>query len=166
MFVHPRCIYLNHVYKKTAQSDYELIRNAIAIFPLAVDSKNYDLLSEGFAPNVVVEYPEPIGVTRGVKDLQQALEHVLKGLETHHALSTQSIKQTSQTSADGTTYCMAVHFGTGKATGRQVTGWSHSQDTLEKGIFDNQEGWRITKRKVHFHVPHSADGSLLGIKEN
>lgn len=144
-------------------SDHELIRNAIAQYSLAIDQKNYENLALGFSEDVVMEFPEPIGVLKGLPAIIEGIERALVHLKTHHALTTQSIELKDDQKAVATTYCMAMHFGTGTAEGRSVTGWGHYEDKLVKGNFNGKEDWRIVERRVDFHVPHIGDASLLGL---
>ncbi|KAI9923908.1 hypothetical protein ASPWEDRAFT_436824 [Aspergillus wentii DTO 134E9] len=143
-------------------SDHELIRNAIAYFPIAVDKGNYELLSKAFTTDAVIKYPEPIGTLTGLVEIIQRTKAFLTNMKTHHALTTQAIELTSENTATATTYCMAGHFGTGDYEGKQLTGWADFNDKLVKGEFDGEQGWRIVERVVDFHVPHTGDRSLFG----
>ncbi|KAH7177037.1 hypothetical protein EDB81DRAFT_752349 [Dactylonectria macrodidyma] len=68
-------------------------------------------------------------------------------LETQHALSTQLIELTGETTADATTYGRAVHFGKGEDEGRSFTARGMYKDKLVKAVYDGREDWRITERR-------------------
>ncbi|KGO44369.1 hypothetical protein PEXP_000600 [Penicillium expansum] len=148
---------------KMAAVDYELIRNAIAQYSLAIDRKEYQNLAKGFTTDVVMRFPEPIGVLNGLPTVISAIERALENLTTHHALTTQTVKLTDEKTALATTYCMAMHFEIESQGERSVTGWGSYDDKLVKGIYDGKEDWRIVERTVYFHVPHTGDTSLLGL---
>ncbi|CAI7584408.1 unnamed protein product [Penicillium crustosum] len=126
-----------------ATVDYELIRNAIAQYSLAIDRKEYQQLAKGFTTDVVMKFPEPIGALNGLPTVISAIESALENLTTHHALTTQTVELTDEKTALATTYCMAMHFDTKSQGKRSVTGWGSYDDKLVKGIYDGKEDWRI-----------------------
>lgn len=53
--------------------DYELIRNTIALYCIALDTKDFDLFNKIFLEDVVTVYPFG-GQRRGVDDIKAAIE--------------------------------------------------------------------------------------------
>lgn len=144
-----------------ATSDHELIRNCIARYSIGIDLRNWDTFDQAFLENVKGHFPEPIGTIEGITALRAKVQSMVGTLQTQHALSTQLIELTGETTAEATTYGRAVHFGVGEDQGKEVTAWGMYQDKLVKAVFDGREDWRISERKVIFMAPFQGDMSLI-----
>ncbi|KAM0546950.1 hypothetical protein ACHAPJ_010610 [Fusarium lateritium] len=144
-------------------SDHELIRNCIARYSIAIDLGDWDLFSKVFSGTIKAHFPDPIGTFEGLPALREKIKTMVGALETQHALSTQLIELTGETTAEATTYGRAVHFGTDKNEGRSFTARGVYKDKLVKAIYDGLEDWRITERRVIYQGPPSGDFSLLAM---
>ena len=82
---------------------YDLIRNTLGQYPLAIDSKNFTALSLVFTTDIVANYSDPIGVISGLPTVEQTLAAILAPVTTQHALSTQVIDLTADNTASTTT---------------------------------------------------------------
>jgi hypothetical protein len=136
-------------------SDHNAIRNAISLYCIALDNKDWTLLEKVFDKDVVAVYPfndEPIlGVDALSKRIQQRwvslqshlIEEIswkdvnytdqyrrLKPVTTQHALTTQHLVVTDASSAKATTYFTGVHLGRGKWEGQLVTAYGKYVDEL------------------------------------
>ncbi|KAK7966782.1 uncharacterized protein PG986_001059 [Apiospora aurea] len=140
------------------------IRNTLALYPLAIDTRTFSALDRIFSVDARANYSYPLGVMEGREaiktSLQQALETTWKG--TQHMYGTQIIQVCSPTSAISVTYYTASHFlvagaGPEVLTGPQsvVYAYGQYQDTWERQ--GGEDGWRITNRNLVYMVrtlPH------------
>lgn len=141
----------------TSSSDHELIRNAIALNCVAFDTKNWSLVDQCFTEDCVVNYPEPLGLTTGTTMYKERLQKAIGHLQTQHALTTQIIELTSDTTATAMTYCRAIHFHDGK----HFFAEARYDDTLVKSFFEGKERWLIKERKVTTMGIPRGDWALL-----
>ncbi|KAK0259351.1 hypothetical protein LTR35_018105 [Friedmanniomyces endolithicus] len=109
-------------------SDYELIRNASALFCVAVDTQNWTLLGKVFNEDASLDHPEAIVAADTLFAFQAKLAASLKDLTTQHAVSTQHIDLHDDATAEVITYVIVSHWGAGAkqgqtlpASGRYVT---------------------------------------------
>lgn len=144
-----------------ATSDHELIRNCIARYCIGIDLRDWDAFTHTFLENVKAHFPEPVGTIEGISALKAKVQSMIGTLQTQHALSTQLIELTGETTAEATTYGRAVHFGVGEDEGKKATAWGIYQDKLVKAVFDGREEWRISERKAIFLAPFQGDLSLI-----
>ncbi|KAK8034334.1 hypothetical protein PG993_009329 [Apiospora rasikravindrae] len=155
---------LNAVSDLAAEST---IRNTLALYPLAIDTRTFSALDRIFSTDARANYSYPLGVMQGREaiktTLQQALETTWKG--TQHMYGTQIIQVCSPMSAISVTYYTASHFlvaGTGPEalTGPQsvVYAYGQYQDTWERQ--GGEDGWRITNRNLVYLGPLIADAPL------
>ncbi|TPX07273.1 uncharacterized protein E0L32_010770 [Thyridium curvatum] len=134
--------------------DYEAIRNCIARYSIAPDTKNFALFKEVFAEDVQAQY--------SFWGCQWAYEEPtrtgsrLAPVQTQHSLTTQTIEidETGQ-SAVATTYFAGLHFGVGKWKGQQVSSWGKYDDHIvlvpgRKDIPGSSGKWLIQKRTLTF----------------
>ncbi|KKY35618.1 hypothetical protein UCDDA912_g04399 [Diaporthe ampelina] len=96
------------------------IRNTLATYAFAIDSKNFSALSSVFHPDAVANYSEPLNVITGLPEIISTLEASLALFAgTQHAYGTQAIRVDSTgKSARAVTYYTAAHFGKGNAEGQ------------------------------------------------
>ncbi|PYH43020.1 nuclear transport factor 2 family protein [Aspergillus saccharolyticus JOP 1030-1] len=125
-------------------SDHDLIRNAIAHWPIAVDRADTNLLVEAFMPDAVIHYPAPVGTLHGIGGLEALLKTRLHGVTTYHCLGTQVIQLQSPITATARTYCIGIHFYPGEPRRELRRIYGFFDDSLVK----RSDGWRIAERKV------------------
>lgn len=134
-------------------SDHELIRNVIATVSLSFDTNNWSLLDHAFAEDCLVDYPPPLGATRGLSDSKARVEQAISHLNTQHTLSTQIIKLTTTETATAMTYVTANHYLDDKVF---VAKARYEDDLVKKS-----EGWRIQTRKVTIMGVPQGEWTLL-----
>lgn len=128
----------------------EAIRATLALYPLAVDGKNFDALSRIFAEDAVANYSEPLNVLTPLSTIKSSLESSLNPVTTQHAYGTQLIDILSPDSAFSVTYYTATHFGKGSLfTGQTVTAFGQYQDVWRK---QRDGAWKITHRNLVYMV--------------
>ncbi|OAA39216.1 hypothetical protein BBO_06640 [Beauveria brongniartii RCEF 3172] len=143
-------------------SEVEAIRNTLALYPLAIDGKNFAALERVFASNAVANYSDPIGVLTSLSTIQSVLQEGVAAFTTQHSYGTQLIEVTSLTSAKSLTYIIATHFGKNAHAGKAFTAYGQYQDTWVK-----QSGgkWRISRRNLVYMGPLTGDTSIMETKE-
>ena len=111
---YPRAISRNQDPSKISQ-----IRQTLALYPLAIDGKNFAALSRVFTPDVVANYSAPLNVLTGLSTVQATLEQSLMYVDTQHSYGTQVIEVLEGgCTAKSVTYFTANHFGKGKYYGQ------------------------------------------------
>lgn len=141
-----------------SNSDYEFIRNAIALCCIAFDSKEWQLLERCFTKDCVVDYPQPIGLTTGLTAYTDRLRTAIGHIDTQHALTTQIINMNDTISAETTTYCRAIHFLGEKSFFAEA----RYDDKLVKVSTEGVDRWQIKERKVTTMGVPRGDWSILG----
>ncbi|MCJ1393889.1 hypothetical protein MMC18_006765 [Xylographa bjoerkii] len=143
----------------TATSATVALQQTLALYPLAIDGKNFSTLSAVFTPNVVANYSAPLNILYGLDAVEAALQAALAPVSTQHALSTFSVQclDLEEGTAGTIQYFTASQFGRGEysgqyayAYGRYVDGW-----TLR------EEGWRIETRVLEYMGPQVGNLSIL-----
>ncbi|EGP88153.1 uncharacterized protein MYCGRDRAFT_39911 [Zymoseptoria tritici IPO323] len=158
-----------------SQSNHDSIRNTLATYCIALDTKDWPLLHQVFTPDVDAEYP--FASLKGVEAVATAVEKRLEHVSTHHALTTQFIRLGDEgRTAKAMTYFTGVHFGEGKWKGMKVTAWGRYVDELAK-VEEPGEGemaggeaeeggkvwrWLITKRACIFMGRDGEEGVMAG----
>ena len=95
------------------------IHNTLALYPLAVDGKNFAALNRIFTCDVVANYSAPLNVIIGLYSLQAVLNESLSYVITQHSLATQVIDVLKGgRAAKSVTYFTATHFGQGNYIGQ------------------------------------------------
>ena len=126
------------------------IANTLALYPFAIDGKNFPLLRKVFFPDAVANYSAPLGVLTPLKTIEATLEASLSPVTTQHALSTLSIDLLRRgCTARSTTYYTASHFGKNKYEGQVVYAYGQYQDTWSK---DRDGTWKIQFRNLVYMV--------------
>lgn len=140
----------------------EAIRQTLALYPLAIDGKNFGALDLVFATNAVANYSAPINVLTPLSTIQSGLESSLTPVTTQHAYGTQLIDILSFDSAFSVTYYTATHFGKGPYVGETVTAFGQYQDVWAR---QKDLSWKITHRNLVYMVsravPHRSKTSLI-----
>ncbi|KAH8892195.1 hypothetical protein GQ53DRAFT_134630 [Thozetella sp. PMI_491] len=141
----------------------EAIRRTLAVYPLAIDGRNFDMLNRIFAGDARANYSAPIGVLNGIDEIKNTLSASLAAFAgTQHSYSTQLIDICSSTTAVSVTYYTAAHFftpGIGViATPTDVLyAYGQYQDTWRR-IEDGT--WRITNRNLVYMGPFITAASV------
>jgi hypothetical protein len=135
----------------------EAIRTTLALYPLAIDGKNFNALGELFTSNAVANYSAPLNVLTPLSTIQSVLQSSLAAVNTQHAFATQLIDVLSHNSAFSVTYYTATHFGRGPFLGLTATAYGQYQDVWAK---QSDASWKITHRNlvymVSLAVPHES----------
>lgn len=93
-------------------SDILAIKNTLAKYAIAIDSKDFDDgLPEVFTNDAIAEYPPPVGVLNGVHAIIDSLSLNLINFTTQHSLTTQLVEIVGHDEAKAVTYLYANHFG-------------------------------------------------------
>jgi hypothetical protein len=127
----------------------EAIRNTLAIYPFAIDGKNFDALSKVFTTNAVANYSAPLNVLTPLSSIQSVLETSLACVTTQHLLGTQWIDILSPITARSVTYFRAAHFGKGQTEGQVLYAYGQYQDNWER---QSSGTWRIAHRNLVYMV--------------
>ena len=123
----------------------ESIRQTLGLFPIAIDSKQYGLLSQVFTPSATASFTEqPI---QGLGNITLFLTRSLAGLTSQHELSSLYINQTASDRATSTNYLQGNFFGEGDAAGQYFLSFGYYQDELVR-VSDPGcvEQWRVQNR--------------------
>jgi hypothetical protein len=135
----------------------EAIRTTLALYPLAIDGKNFNALGQLFTSNAVANYSEPLNILTPLSTIQSVLQSSLSAVTTQHAFATQLIGVLSPTSAFSVTYYTATHFGRGPFLRLTVTAYGQYQDMWAK---QSDASWKITHRNLVYMVssavPHES----------
>lgn len=132
----------------------EAIRNTLALYPFAIDGKNFEALSNVFATDAVANYSAPLNTLSPLSTIQDSLRTSLSCVTTQHQYGTQLIDIVSPLAAQSITYFRAAHFGTApNMTDDVVYSYGQYQDTWNRQLDGT---WRIVHRNMVYMV------SLLG----
>lgn len=128
----------------------EAIRNTLALYPFAIDGKNFDALSRVFADDAAANYSAPLNVLTPLSTIKDSLRSSLACVHTQHQYGTQLIDVLSPLTAESITYFRAAHFGTApNMTDQVVYSYGQYQDTWNR-IHDGT--WRIVRRNMVYMV--------------
>ncbi len=128
----------------------ESIRTTLALYPLAIDGKNFAALSSIFAADAVANYSAPLNVLTPLESIQDTLSASLACVSTQHSLGTQIIDVVSPMEARSVTYYTASHFGRSTKMAKQVA-TAHGQ---YQDLWRRQEdgSWRVVVRNLVYMV--------------
>ncbi|OCK76565.1 hypothetical protein K432DRAFT_385357 [Lepidopterella palustris CBS 459.81] len=149
--------------------DYFAIQNVLSRYCIALDTKDFDLLSEVFTPNVDAKYPFPGGDMKGLEAVQSTIRGRLGRIATQHCLTTQVIAFNDSRSASATTYFTGSHFGQGEYEGQVLTAHGKYVDELiclegqSEGMPGASGNWMVRKRTVIF-MARIGDEAVMGGK--
>jgi len=154
--------------------DYLAVKNILSRYCEALDSKDFDLLSKVFLPDVVANYPFNSDL-KGVEGVSKAIQNryvnsasrvagldlfSLGPIRTHHSLTTQTVVFHSDGKcASAATHFIGVHFGQGPHEGKMLSAYGRYYDELvllptKDGDLEGVPGasgiWRIKNRRVAF----------------
>ncbi|KAF9891591.1 hypothetical protein FE257_003602 [Aspergillus nanangensis] len=128
----------------------EAIRNTLALYPFAIDGKNFAALSNVFAADAVANYSAPLNVLTPLSTIESVLEASTACVTTQHHFGTQLIDPLSPSVAESITYYTASHFGTGNQTGQVAYAYGQYQDTWNR---QHDGSWRIVHRNLVYMGP-------------
>ena len=135
----------------------EAIRNTLALYPFAIDGKNFEALRNVFTESVVTNYSAPLNILTPLSTVISELSSSLKCVTTQHLLGTQLITVLSSSSAESITYYRAAHFGIGALADQVVDAYGQYQDTWQK----QKDGtWKIVYRNLVYMVWRSGEISV------
>ena len=123
------------------------IRQKIPLYSLAIDQKNFGLLSDVFTPNAVAKYP-PNSVVQGLPNIQAFLKSQLANFVTQHTISSTVVDFVDKRSPNSTAYLVAYYFGQGNLTGQTLSFYGRYLDQWEY----REGGWKIRSRELIFFV--------------
>ncbi len=144
----------------------EIIRQTLALYPLAIDGKNWGALARIFDTNAYVNYSNPLGVLRGVDQIISVLSQSLSQfVSTQHLYGTQYIDVCNGFSAVSVTYFRAAHFfspfvnGTTAVNTTEIL-WAYGQyqDTWAR---QGDGTWKIANRNLVYMVSAGALDSMI-----
>ena len=124
-----------------AADDVTAIQQTLALFPLAIDLKQFDLLDAVFAPDAVANFTGH-SVSVGLPAIKTYLSAGLAGLASQHNLGTLYINQTGSDTATSYNWLQGTFFGTGVAANRSYSDFGYYQDDVVK----SQGRWLVKKR--------------------
>lgn len=138
----------------------ESIRSTLALYPFAIDGKNFDALSNVFAADAAANYSAPLNVLSPLSDIKATLRASLSCVTTQHQFGTQLIDIDGPLEARSVTYFRAAHFGTTPETEDQVLyTFGQYQDAWRR---QPDASWRIVRRDLVYMVGFlSVWGSVL-----
>lgn len=144
----------------TALTTWEKIHQTLDTYPLAIDRKDFSLLSQVFAPNAFADYTGALSNLTGLPAIEAGLAASVAGVNSQHLLGTTVIDIHGHNgTANSTTYFQATLFGIPYTVGEVLTLYGYYADELQVG----NEGWRITNRLLVFQGPGLVGNlSLLG----
>lgn len=126
----------------------EAIKNTLALYPLAIDGKDFSALSLVFSTDAVANYSAPLNVLAPLSTIESVLEASLAAVATQHSYGTQVVQMFGPCVARTVTYFRAAHFGVGVYEGEVVYAYGQYRDVLVL----LEEGWRIRDRTLAYMV--------------
>ena len=126
-------------------ADITAIQQVIALFAIAVDTKEFHRLHEVFAPEVIVNFNLP-GFTdlHGPEVVSNLLQKQLEKVAGQHDQTACLVEMTAPDTAKAITNFVGTTFGSGERKGQVLQNWGRYVDVLKK----KKEGWRITAREL------------------
>lgn len=126
------------------------IRDKISLYSIALDTKNFALLSEVLTVDTVGNYglPPPNTLIHGLAENQKVLKASIDGFVTQETISTTVVDFVDESSPNSTAYLGAHYFGKGNLTGQLLSVYGKYEDNwaLEGG------SWKIKNRTLSFFV--------------
>lgn len=126
------------------------IREKLSLYALAIDQKDFCLLSNVFTTNAVANYglPPPNDIIQGLPAIQALLKTQLGKIVTQHTISTTVVDFVNHRSPNSTAYLVANYFGQGKLTGQILSFYGKYLDQWE----NMEGGWKIKERQLVLFV--------------
>ena len=124
------------------------ITQKLALYDIAIDTKNFSALSGAFTADVVPNVaPVPI---KGLAAYEAFLQADLAGSRTKHTTDTVFVSNIEPYTAQSISYSDAIYFGRGSALGQQFTFYERFDDVWSKDKVDGS--WKISERTLVFFV--------------
>ncbi|KAJ5690160.1 hypothetical protein N7462_004552 [Penicillium macrosclerotiorum] len=136
----------------------EAIRNTLAIYPFAIDGKNFDALNKVFTTDATANYSAPLNILSPLSSIQSVLESSLACVTTQHLYGTQWIDVLSPITARSVTYFRAAHFGKGETEGQVLYAYGQYQDNWERQLTGT---WRIVHRNLVYMGPQIGNETVF-----
>lgn len=126
------------------------IRDKISLYSIALDTKNFALLSEVLTVDVVADYglPPPNALVHGLAENQKVLKAAIDHYTTQETISTTVVDFIDENSPNSTAYLVANYFGKGNLTGQLLSVYGKYED---KWAFEGGS-WKIKNRILSFFV--------------
>lgn len=126
----------------------EAITQKLALYDIALDTKNFTALSGTFIDDVIPKVaPIPIN---GLAAYEAFLQADLERIKTKHTTDTVFVYDITPYSAQSISYADATYFGTGDALGQVFTFYERFNDVWSKSKVDGS--WKISERSLNFFV--------------
>ena len=126
----------------------EAITQKLALYDIALDTKNFTALSGTFTDDVNPKVATvPIN---GLAAYEAFLQADLQGIKTKHTTDTVFVYDITPYSAQSISYADAIYFGTGDALGQAFTFYERFNDVWSKSKVDGS--WKISERSLNFFV--------------
>ncbi|MCJ1460074.1 hypothetical protein MMC28_010453 [Mycoblastus sanguinarius] len=127
------------------------IRDQISLYSIALDTKNFALLSEVLTVDTVGNYglPPPNTILNGLAENQKVLKATIDGFVMQETISTTVVDFIDESSPNSTAYLVANYFGQGNLTGQLLSVYGKYEDdwAFEDG------SWKIKNRTLSFFGP-------------
>ncbi len=126
------------------------IRDKISLYSIALDTKNFALLSEVLTVDVVADYglPPPNALVHGLAENQKVLKAAIDHYTTQETISTTVVDFIDENSPNSTAYLVANYFGKGNLTGQLLSVYGKYED---RWAFEGGS-WKIKNRILSFFV--------------
>ncbi|KAL8797483.1 MAG: hypothetical protein Q9195_000299 [Heterodermia aff. obscurata] len=124
------------------------ITQKLALYDIAIDTKNFSALSGTFATDVVANVA-PVPIT-SLAAYEAFLQADLAGSRTKHTTDTVFVSNIEPYTAQSISYSDAIYFGRGSALGQQFTFYERFDDVWSKDKVDGS--WKISERTLVFFV--------------
>ena len=109
--------YASAAYPQPA-TDIAQIVNTLALYPLAIDGRNFSALSLVFTEDVIADYPiAGLGILTPLTMLERSIVAASVNFNSQHAYGTQIVEITGEGQAKSLTYVTATLFGKEKYYG-------------------------------------------------
>ena len=138
-------------HKPCAATATELqIRNKLSLYAIAVDTKDFGLLTNFFTEKAVANYsaPPPNDVYHGLPAIQEFLRVSVKDFVSQHAISSTVIDMTNEATPNSTTYVVASFLGQGNLTGQSLAIYGKYTD---QWVYDSGS-WKTKNRNFTLFV--------------
>ncbi|KAL8806733.1 MAG: hypothetical protein Q9182_001131 [Xanthomendoza sp. 2 TL-2023] len=135
--------------------DITAIQQTLGLFPIAVDTKQFNLLDAVFTPTATGNFTGR-SVSVGLPAIKSYFDKGLTDLVSQHNLATLYINMTGPDKATAHNWVQDSYFGTGNATEQIYMSWGYHQDDLVK----SRGRWLIQKRVSGTSVSANADPPL------
>lgn len=126
------------------------IRDKLALYSIALDTKNFALLSEVLTADVEASYglSPPNALVHGLAENQKVLKAAIDGYVTQETISSTVVDFIDENSPNSTAYLVANYFGKGNLTGQLLSVYGKYEDSwaFEEG------SWKIKTRVLSFFV--------------